>query len=453
MSLSEVPPPVAESPGSDLPDVRTRPPGPASRSWQLRLSERQVPMGPRRAPVSGDGLRPAGPIVLGTGLGSNVFDVDMNRYVDLAAGFGALLLGHCHPNIVRALQIQASRLFQGMGDLYPSDAKIGLLERLAQISPIPEAQLILGQSGADAIGAALKTATLVTGRPGVVAFHGSYHGLSYGPLAALDLRPSYRAPFEAQLSPHVRFAPYPSNPSELDASLAAVRLALSSGDASAILVEPLLGRGGVVEPPAGFLSGLAELAREFSALLVFDEIWTGLGRIGDWFVCSKEGVVPDLLCVGKGLGGGLPISACIGRREIMTHWSRDEEVVDSSTFAGAPLACTTALATIDVLSRQRLVFRAREVGDAWKARLVEKLAGSAIVEVRGRGFMLGLDASKVPGGASALARALLERGYLTSTGGGKRDVLVLTPPLIVPERLLDGFDDALVGALRALGSL
>jgi 4-aminobutyrate aminotransferase/(S)-3-amino-2-methylpropionate transaminase len=422
--------------------MRVRPPGPESRSWQLRMAERQAPMGPRPAPGA-----PPSSIVLSRGLGSNVFDVDQNRYVDLAAGFGSLLLGHSHPGVVRALELQSERLLQALGDVYPSDAKIGLIERLGQLLPLPSAQMILGQSGADAVSAALKTAALATGKPGVVAFRGSYHGLSHGPLAVSDLRPSYKSPFQAQLSPHVTFAPYPADAADLDESLSAVRAALEEGGHGAVLVEPLLGRGGVIDPPRGFWQALLELAHEYDALLIADEIWTGLGRAGDWLALQTDGVVPDLVCLGKGLGGGLPISACVGTKQLMATWSREEEVVHTSTYAGAPLACATALATLDALGRGGLVARAADVGSRWKARLETRLAGTAVAQVRGRGLMLGLDAADLPGGAWALQKALLGRGYVTSTGGGQRDVLVLTPPLNIDEALLEAFDDALVDAL------
>ncbi|HSC88902.1 MAG TPA: aminotransferase class III-fold pyridoxal phosphate-dependent enzyme, partial [Polyangiaceae bacterium] len=370
-----------------------------------------------------------------------------NRYVDLAAGFGALLLGHSHPSVLRAIQLQSERLLQALGDVYPSDAKIGLIERLGQLLPIPEAQVILGQSGADAVSAALKTAALATAKPGVIAFQGSYHGLSYGPLAVTDLRPSYRAPFQEQLSPHVRFALYPSSAAELDESLEMVRALLAGQPTGAILVEPLLGRGGVIDPPAGFLRGLQELARDAGALLITDEIWTGLGRAGDWLASTADGVVPDLVCLGKGLGGGLPISACVGSRAVMAHWSREQEVVHTSTFAGAPLAAATALATLDTLGRGGVLERAADLGARWKARLELRLRGTAISAVRGRGMMLGLDAGELPGGGWALQKALLARGFVTSTGGGQRDVLVLTPPLVITERQLEAFDDALLDAL------
>src|SRR5262249_12400538 len=148
-------------------------------------------------------------IVYATALGANVVDVDGNRYVDLAGGFGAALIGHRHPSVVRALELQSQRLLHALGDVYPSDAKIGLCERLAKLHPQPGAPGLGGQSGSHAGSGALKTACLFTGKPGVLAFGASYHGLGYGPLAALALRSSYREPFSAQLNPHVAFVPYP----------------------------------------------------------------------------------------------------------------------------------------------------------------------------------------------------------------------------------------------------
>ncbi len=445
MSWSELPPPPATNPGNDLPCIQVRPPGPESRTWLTRLGHAQAPMGPRRNPAA-----PSSTVVLASGKGSNVLDVDSNRYVDLAAGFGALLVGHGNDQVLRAAELQSARLLQALGDVYPSDAKIGLLTRLGELLPARHTQCILGQSGSDAVSAALKTAALATGRPGILAFEGAYHGLGYGPLSALGLRPSYRAPFSSQLNPHVRFAPYPSTESALDATLSTAEAALREGAIGAVLVEPILGRGGVMVPPTQFLPELARVSREHGALLIADEVWTGLGRSGSWLASVEAGITPDLVCLGKGLGGGLPLSACLGAAELMAEWSRAEEVVHTSTFAGAPLACATALATLDVLHRQRLVERAAEVGARWRSALAERAERAAGVEVRGAGLMVGIDATSLEGGAGALQRRLLEQGYLTSTGGGERDVLVLTPPLTIAEPLLHAFTDALETALTEL---
>jgi 4-aminobutyrate aminotransferase/(S)-3-amino-2-methylpropionate transaminase len=413
-------------------------------------------MGPRRPAVPSRIAAdvPAGSIVYQTGVGSNVVDVDGNRYVDLAAGFGALLTGHGHPAVLRVLSIQAARLTQALGDLYPSDAKIALLERLSRLYPEPRARVIVGQSGADAVTAALKTAVLATGKPGVIAFHGAYHGLSYAPLAACGLRETYRSPFLAQLGDHVTFADYPADGAALANSLAQVQAALSRGDVGAVLVEPVLGRGGVVVPPTGFLVELAALTRKSGALLVADEIWTGLGRAGAMLRSVADGVVPDVVCLGKGLGGGLPLSACIGSEAVMSAWQRDDEVVHTSTFAGAPLACATAIATLDVISREKLVTRSEDVGARFLAALREALAGAngsgvrGVRAVRGAGMMIGVDLGERPGAATALMQGLLRQGYIVSTGGGAREILVLTPPLTIAEPLLTGFVDKLVLALR-----
>jgi 4-aminobutyrate aminotransferase/(S)-3-amino-2-methylpropionate transaminase len=407
-------------------------------------------MGPKPRHEPGDLRAPPGGIVYASARGSNVTDVDGNRYVDFAAGFGAMLLGHSHPSVVRVLEFQASRLLMALGDVFPADSKIALLERLALLHPDPQARVILGQSGADAVTAALKTALLVTGKPGVLAFAGAYHGLGHAPLAACGLRESYRAPFVAQLNPHVTFCEYPAREVDLERVLSQVRAALASGSVGAILVEPILGRGGVLIPPPAFMPTLGQLAREFGALLIADEIWTGLGRSGKMLFSVTPECTPDLICLGKGLGGGLPISAVIGRGELMRAWQRDAEVVHTSTFAGSALACATSLCTLDVLSREHLPERAAELGARLLGTLSARLARFPQLTLRGSGFMIALDLGNAPGRASVLASRLLERGYITSTGGGRREVLVLTPPLTLGEGLLNGFVNAMDSCLGTL---
>jgi 4-aminobutyrate aminotransferase/(S)-3-amino-2-methylpropionate transaminase len=395
-----------------------------------------------RAELSGGEMAP---IVYASASGCNVIDVDGNRYVDLAAGFGALLLGHAPPNIARALAAQADRLWMALGDLYPSDVKIALLEKLAELYPVRRARVLLGQSGSDAVSAALKTAKLATGKPGVIAFEGSYHGLGYGPLSACGLKASWRQAFADQLNPHVMFAPYPGSKPELDRSLALVERALATGDIGAVLVEPVLGRGGCVVPPASFLPELQSLARREGALLIADEIWTGLGRTGHLLASVAGGVIPDLVCLGKGLGGGLPISACLGAEEVMQSWQREppDEVVHTATFHGAPLACATALVMLETLRLEKLDERALRVGAAAGRALSEALSDvPGVVAVRGMGLMIGV---AVGNGATALAlsRALLGEGWIVTLGGLPNDVLVLTPPLNIPGPLIEAFADVL----------
>jgi 4-aminobutyrate aminotransferase/(S)-3-amino-2-methylpropionate transaminase len=387
-------------------------------------------------------------IVYATALGANVVDVDGNRYVDLAAGFGAQLLGHRHPTVQRALVLESERLHQALGDLYPSDAKVSLVERLSRLHPDPEARVIVAQSGSDAVTAALKTAALATKKPGVLAFSGAYHGLGYAPLAACGLRESYRAPFSPQLNPRVWFVDYPASPEAARGALARAAEAFAAESIGAVLVEPILGRGGVVPPPDGFLAELAELAERHEALFIADEIWTGLGRSGALLRSLATGVVPDLVCLGKGLGGALPVSAVVGRGSVMQAWRSPDEVVHTSTYAGAPLGAATALATLDVLEREALPARSAELGERWKRELEGALAFAPELAVRGAGLMLGIDLAARPGGASAVLRGLLGRGYIATAGGGGREVLVLTPPLTISEPLLTGATRAIADAVR-----
>jgi 4-aminobutyrate aminotransferase/(S)-3-amino-2-methylpropionate transaminase len=456
MALSELPPAVDEGgeAGAEPPLMRTTPPGAMSRAWLQRLQSVDAPWTETRRAKRAEltGLDHA-PIVLSSAKGSNVFDLDGNRYVDFVAAFGACLVGHGNTRIARTLEMQAERLMFGLGDVYPSDAKIGLTERLARLFPEPGARVMLGLSGADAIDAAIKTALLATGRPGIVAFEGGYHGLATGPLATCGLHPEFRAPFSAHLSQHVQFVGYPRRvDGALDRALSAVDGALAGGKVGAVIVEPILGRGGVVVPPDGFLHGLREICDRRSALLVADEIWTGLGRCGAMLRCTDEGVVPDVVCLGKGLGGGMPISACIGRSAVMEAWRtpharnredeggpRTGEAIHTSTHAGSPLACATAIAVLDSIIGTKLQQRAKDDGAALMQALRDALDADAKVrEVRGLGMMIGIE---VEGGAArglGLVRDCLMKGYLVLSGGDG-DVVTLTPPLNIAKPLLDGF--------------
>lgn len=394
------------------------------------------------------------PIVYSHGRGSNLFDVDGNRYVDLTAGFGALVLGHAPNAATEAARAAMDDLPLALGDIYASELKVRACETIASLFPERGARVMLGLSGADATSCALKTAALATKKMGVVAFDGAYHGLSYGPLAACGLAPSFREPFAAQLGIPVTFAPYPSHDDprgpapahdSLDASLSAVRAALKTGDIGAVLVEPLLGRGGCIVPPTSFLPALRSLCDEAGALLVVDEVWTAMGRSGAMLACEQVGVVPDLVCLAKGLGGGVPISACVGRAGVMEAWgAHGGSTIHTGTHFGSPPACAAALATIEAV-RGGLAARAEAVG----AKLIEELTlaaaaatsrsgGAAPFTVRGRGLMIGVvmgDAAR----ALSVSRALLERGYVVLTGGVRGDVITLTPPLTIEVELLSAF--------------
>jgi 4-aminobutyrate aminotransferase/(S)-3-amino-2-methylpropionate transaminase len=440
--------------GHALPEIRVAPPGPRSRELSERLARVESPsVEARRDARSRESGVAQAAVVYESGEGANVVDVDGNRYVDLAAGFGALLLGHSPRAVRQALDAQASRLWLALGDVFGSDAKLALCERLAKLYPGPGARVMLGATGADAVTAALKTAALATGKPGVVAFDGGYHGLSHGPLAACGLRPGFRAPFAVQLNPDVTFAPYPVDADEgsLVASMDAVTRGLARGTVGCVLVEPILGRGGCVVPPAGFLPALRRACDASGALLVVDEIWSGLGRSGAWLASTNVGVVPDIVCLGKGLGGGLAVSACVGSARAMAAWAEHGgTTIHTATHFGAPLGCAVALATLDALEQGGLCERARDVGARWMGRLREA-TGRHACRVQGRGLMIGVELEGGSGRALWITRRLLERGYIVLTGGAQGSSLTLTPPLDIEESLLDAFTDTLATVLTSPG--
>jgi acetylornithine/succinyldiaminopimelate/putrescine aminotransferase len=385
------------------------------------------------------------PIVWVEARGSNVLDADGNRYVDLTSGFGAAFVGHRHPEVVAAVKRQADRLLHALGDLHPSDVKIELLERLCALAPWPQARAMLSLSGADSVTTALKTAVMATGRTGVIAFEGSYHGLTYGPLAVSGYADRFRAPFQAQLQPDVLFAPWPGPRAGVEAAVRA--LPEDWSHIGAVIVEPIQGRAGVRVPPPGFLGALKRQCEKNGALLIVDEIFTGVGRCGAWLRSVEDGVVPDVICLGKALGGGLPVSACIASEDVMRAWGApDREAIHTGTFYGDPLGSAAALATIALIEREQLVRAAGERGDTFAATLRESaLAG--VSEVRHAGMMLGLQL-EAPKNALTVTRLLLERGYLVLPAGTNADVIQLAPPVTVSGPQLEGFVTALRDVLE-----
>lgn len=392
-----------------------------------------------------------------------MWDADGNRYVDLTAAFGVAAAGHRHPVIEEAIRSQSQALLHAMGDVHPSEVRVELLERLAALGP-PGSRVVLGTSGSEAVEIALKTATLYTGRPGWLTFSGAYHGVTYGALSVTD-RSLFRQPFRAQLNPNVVRAPYPAEGAgDVSAALHQVERLLSApeGGIGAVIVEPALGRGGDVFPAAGFLPGLAQLCRAHGALLIADEIFTGFGRTGSRLACDAEGVVPDLLCVGKAMSGGMPISACIGSAEAMSAWPESAgEAMHTSTFMGHPISCAAALASIGLIEELGLAERAREEGARWLDELREMASGRSVVrEVRGRGMMIGIQledpAGRVPS-HRITAKALVEglkRGWILLGSGVEGDVLSLSPPLAIGRELLDlavgGVDEVLAACEATL---
>ena len=395
------------------------------------------------------------PVFWDAARGANVRDVDGNEYLDLSAAFGVALAGHAHPRITERVAAQAAVLMHGMGDVHPPALKLELLERLTALAPWPDAQAVLATSGSEAVEIALKTALLATGRAGVLAFSGGYHGLTAGALAATD-RELFRRPFERRLYggvTRVRLPTERDKPAVAEAALEQVERALArrpGGDpVGAVVVEPIQGRAGVRVPPPGFLAAVAEKARAAGALLVCDEVLTGFGRTGKLFAHEHHGVVPDLLCVGKAFGGGMPISACLAPGRFMDAWPPSEgEAIHTSTFLGHPVACVAALAFLDVLADERLVERAHALGELLRAGLASGLQRvDEIVEVRGRGLLIGVELA-ASGSAVALAERALRAGLIVLPAGDRGEVLQLTPPAVLTEAQVDHAVDALVERIR-----
>lgn len=407
---------------TDLPCLVTPVPGPRSRALAARLGRCES----RNVTY----LSPDFPIFWDRAEGCLVTDVDGNTFLDVTAAFGVASVGHSHPRVVEAVKAQADKLLHGMGDVHPSEVKVRLCEHLAALVPIPDARIILGQNGGDAIEAALKTAVLASSKPGVLAFEGGYHGLTYG---ALDVtaRADFRAPFRPQMGEFTRHLPYGGD-------LGSAEKLLRANEIGAVVVEPIQGRGGINVPPLGWLPSLREICTRLDVLLILDEIFTGWGRTGDLFACQFEGVTPDILCVGKAMGGGLPLSACIASASLMDAWPLSEgEALHTSTFLGNPLACAAGLAALDALQTEGLTARARDMG----AYLLDGLRGLAaqfpalVSAVRGRGLMLGLEMAS-PALALSLVPSALRQGLIVLPAGDGR-VLEFVPPLIITPGQID----------------
>lgn len=410
--------------GDQLPEILTPPPGPRSRALCRDLARFEAP-GVNTLGGPG-GTEPT--VVWEEAVGANVLDVDGNRFLDLTSGFGAAAVGHRHPRVVAALREQSGRLLHGLGDVAAHPARIELARRLGAIVPVDEARIHFAVSGADAVEVAAKTAILATGRPGLVAFDPAYHGLTLGALA-LSSRDHFRRPFATHIHPHVHRLPFGCDPGMLD------ELARRHAVA-AVVVEPVVGREGVVFPAPGWLSGVAGVCRRRGVPLIADEIFTGFGRTGELFAVDHEAIRPDLLCCGKALGGGLPIGAVAGRAELMAAWHTGGEALHTGTFLANPLSCAAALAVLDVLAEDDLVARARRLGGlvgpvlcSWPARF------PVVTAVRGRGLLWGVVLADAESAKRAVG-GLLARGVLALAGGPAGTVLQLVPPLTVTEEQL-----------------
>jgi len=382
-----------------------------------------------------------------------VWDADGQKYLDLTAAFGVAAAGHTNAKVVKAGQKQMARLLHAMGDVHPSTRKAELARELSRItferwtnSPEPKTdnsksntgKTIFSNSGFEAVESALKTAILATGRHGVIAFTGAYHGLGYGALNATH-REFFRKPFQPQLREFARFVPFPAKTADLATVEFQIRHLIRREWIGAILVEPVQARGGINVPPPEFLPLLRKLCDEFNALLIADEIYTGFGRTGKWFASEHAGVVPDLICLGKALTGGFPLSACVGHADLMdTAWPQSKgEAIHTSTFLGNPVGCAMALAQIAEIERLKLPDRAAELGKFLLTELQSKIPnGKFQIAVRGQGLMVGVELRRHDGSPATVetftaVKTLLQRGYIFLPEGEYGNVIGFTPPLTI----------------------
>lgn len=451
---------LSEPPGFGelLPDIRVAPPGPRSRACAAELASYESPAISTLA--NGDL-----PIFWEAAAGANVMDVDGNLYLDTTSAFGVAAVGHRNPRVVAAAEAQMRRLIHGMGDYLPPAVRLDLARALREVLPAGLDRVLFGLTGADAVELALKCAAVYTGRPGVIAFEGGFHGQSYGALAVTS-RPAFSARFRSQLGKHVSRAPYPypyrrarglSEAEDVERCLCAVRELVQRMTADGVgpgcaIVEPCQGREGDIVPPASFLPGLRRLCDEHGLLLVADEIYTGFGRTGRMWACEHTGVMPDLLCAGKALGGGFPISIVAGRAEVMGAWRPDTpEAPHSSTFLGHPVGCAAALAVLEELRERRLVERSRGVGASLLAALRRATETNPHVgEVRGLGLMIGVELvhdraarDPHPEAIPGVLQAGLEQGLIMLPGGMFGNVISLAPSFVVTERQVQYFIEKL----------
>ena len=403
--------------------IRTAIPGPRSRAYLATVTRFEA----QGVTYVSD----AYPVVWAGAHGSLVTDVDENRYLDLTAAFGVANVGHTNERVSAAVAEQAQRLIHGMGDVHPNVGKAILLERLAALAPGDLSKTYLTTGGAEAVEFALKTALLATQKSRFVAYRDAYHGLSLGTLEVIGIA-KFRDPFSALIGARTTWLDFPGANADLAAALDKVRAALlADHDVAAIIVEPILGRGGVVVPPRGFLAGLRALCDAHGVLLICDEIYTGFGRTGTLFACERENVVPDLLCIGKALGGGVPIGATIGRPGVMNAWPKTTgEALHTATFLGNPLACAAALATLTEIERLDLVARVLRGAPAFEQRLRAFMAYEHVRCVRGIGYLWALELSSAAIANRVVVNALA-RGVILLQSGATGTSIAFAPPLII----------------------
>lgn len=402
------------------------------------------------------------PIVWERAKGVFVWDADGKKYLDLTGAFGVAATGHANSAVVKAGQKQMERLLHAMGDVHPHARKAELTRELSRITFARwtarskakfTGKTIFCNSGFEAVEAALKTAILATGKHDVIAFAGGYHGLGYGTLNVTH-RDLFRRPFHTQLKKFGHFVPFPKSFYDLTEVESCIRNIARSKRIGAILVEPVQARGGILVPPPEFLPLLRKLCDDLGALLIADEIYTGFGRTGKWFACERTNVIPDLICLGKALTGGFPLSACVGRAKLMdAAWPASQgEAIHTSTFLGHPVGCAMALAQIKEIARLDLCKKSVESGDFLLAKLNEVKSPKFKISARGLGLIAGIELNSQDGkpmGAVVfeVIKKMLRRGYILLPEGQHGNVISFTPPLTIGKSQLVETVEALRGIL------
>jgi 4-aminobutyrate aminotransferase-like enzyme len=391
------------------------------------------------------------PLVWSRTRGARVWDEDGREYLDLYAGFAVAAVGYCDPRVTQAIVSQAQTMTH-CPSASPSRVRAELYERLVAIAPPGLTRVLLAITGSMANELAVQLARSATGRETVITFGGAYLGRTVGSVRYAGKR-AYRE--QLRVRTDAQFLPYPdsyrspwtggTDPARLVLGLLEQMLKdpAGGGDAPAcIVVEPVQGNAGVVIPPPGFLTGLRRIADRFGALLVFDEIQCGFGRTGRMWACQHENVTPDLMTIGKGIGGGLAIAAVLGSDAVMNTWQPD---ATTSTFVANALNIASSIATIDALAEDGLVERSRQLGELTLERLRHGLADVQHVgDVRGRGLFIGIelvhdrvDHAPDPDLCASAVRELRSRGVLVGRGGRYGNVVKVCPPLIIDKRDLE----------------
>jgi 4-aminobutyrate aminotransferase len=370
-------------------------------------------------------------IVAVSGEGSWLIDIDGRRWLDLTSGIGVTNTGHCHPHVVSAIVEQASQLLH-TSVVTHHQRNVELAERIGRLTPwFAEPQVFFCNSGAEAVDGSLKLARRLTGRPGIIAFRGGFHGRTFGGTSLTTSKAKYREGYEPLLS-SVAIAPYGRG----DAATALAGLdeilatQMPGPTVGAMVVEPVLGEGGYIVPSVAWLEGLRERCDKIGALLIFDEVQCGMGRTGKPFAAEMFGVRPDVLLFAKGVASGLPLGGIVAERATFSKWP---PATHGSTFGGNPVSCAAALATIDVLEQGDLWARARVVGARMLSQLREATQdNTAVVEVRGIGLMIGIEL--VSGELAAeVQQRCFDAGALLLVCGTDDQVIRLIPPLTITD--------------------